>query len=175
MGCHVPFTEEWQSVIGGVLQRLLSFGKVVLSPQRNVGALSEWLLGPWSPPRLRPFSLDCSVWLGGQLRVLVVPIFSHLWMMEAHWCAHWDLQCCRLPYGEKSLHLLVHQLTNLPDLCRSLDHGEKRRPCLVNSPVFQTVTQVFSYESVALKEPQWLTVVRKMCVVTLQMRKDCRW
>uniref|UniRef100_A0A673ZL98 U2 snRNP-associated SURP motif-containing protein n=1 Tax=Salmo trutta TaxID=8032 RepID=A0A673ZL98_SALTR len=42
------------SLIGEVLQRWLSFWKVLTSPQKNSGALSE------------PFSPDCSVWLGGQ-------------------------------------------------------------------------------------------------------------
>jgi hypothetical protein len=46
--CHVLFTEEWlpsghyhKSLIGGGLQRWLSFCKVLPSPQRNSGALSE--------------------------------------------------------------------------------------------------------------------------------------
>ena len=45
-GCHVPFTEEWlpsghKGLIGGMLQRWLSFWKVLPSPQRNSRALSE--------------------------------------------------------------------------------------------------------------------------------------
>jgi len=43
-------------LIGGVLQRWLFFWKVLLSPQRNAGALSEWPSGSWSPPLLRSFS-----------------------------------------------------------------------------------------------------------------------
>jgi len=48
VGYHVPFTEEWvpsglyhTGLIGGVLQKWLSFWKVLLSPQSNAGALSE--------------------------------------------------------------------------------------------------------------------------------------
>ena len=55
-GCHVPFTEEWlpsgqyhKGLIGGVLQRWSFFWKILPSPQRNSGALSEWPLGSWSP------------------------------------------------------------------------------------------------------------------------------
>jgi hypothetical protein len=46
--CHVPFTKEWlppghyhKGLIGGMLQRWLSFWKVLPSPQRNSRALSE--------------------------------------------------------------------------------------------------------------------------------------
>ena len=56
-----------KGLIGGVLQRWLSFWKVLPSPQRNSGALSEWPSGSWSPPWPRPFSTDCSVWPGGSL------------------------------------------------------------------------------------------------------------
>ena len=56
-----------KGLIGGLLQRWLSFWKVLPSPQRNSGALSEWPSGSWSPHWPRPFSPDCSVWLGGQL------------------------------------------------------------------------------------------------------------
>jgi hypothetical protein len=60
----VPFTEEWlpsghstiNGVIGGVLQKRLSFRKVLPSPQRNSGVLSECPSGSWSPPWLKPFS-----------------------------------------------------------------------------------------------------------------------
>ena len=80
-----------------VLQRWLSFSKIVPSPQRNSGAMSEWPSCSWSP-RPKPFSSNCSVWLDDQLwRVLVVPNFFHLRMMEA--TVFLDLQCCR--------HLLV--------------------------------------------------------------------
>ena len=37
------------------LWRWLSFWKVLPSPQRNSGALSEWPSGSWSPPWPRPF------------------------------------------------------------------------------------------------------------------------
>jgi hypothetical protein len=53
-------------LIGGVLQRWLSFWKVLSSPQSNSLALSEWPSGSWSPPWPRFFSPDCSVWTGGQ-------------------------------------------------------------------------------------------------------------
>jgi hypothetical protein len=53
-GSHVPYTE--------VLQRWLFFRKVLPSPQRNSGALSEWQSGSWSPPWPRPFFHDYSVW-----------------------------------------------------------------------------------------------------------------
>ena len=43
-------------LIDGLLQRWLSFWKVLLSPQRNAGTLTEWPLDSWSPPWLRPFS-----------------------------------------------------------------------------------------------------------------------
>ena len=55
-------------LMGGVLQRWLSFWKILPSPQRKFGALSEWPLGSWSPP-----------WT----RVLVVPNFFDLRMMLA--------------------------------------------------------------------------------------------
>ena len=71
---------DHKGLIVGVLQRLLSFWKVLPSPQTNSRALSEWPLGSWSPPWPRPFSPDCSVWpcrpaLG---RVLEVPNVFHL-------------------------------------------------------------------------------------------------
>ena len=75
-----------KGLIGGVLQRWLSLWKVLPSPKRNSGALSEWPLGSWSPPWLRPFSPNCSVWPGRQPslgRVLVVLNFFHWRMMEA--------------------------------------------------------------------------------------------
>ena len=52
---------------GGVLEKWLSFWKVLLSPQSNAGALSEWPPGSWSPPWLRPFYPHLSEWTGGQL------------------------------------------------------------------------------------------------------------
>ena len=63
-------------LIGGVLQRWLSFWKVLPSPQRNFGALSEWPSGSWSPPWPRPTSPNCSVW-----QSFVVPNFFNLRMM----------------------------------------------------------------------------------------------
>ena len=45
-----------KGLIGRVLQRLLSFWKVLPSPQRNSRALSEWPSDSWSPPWPRPFS-----------------------------------------------------------------------------------------------------------------------
>jgi hypothetical protein len=56
-----------KGLIGGVLQRWLSFWKVLPSPQRNSRAQLEWPSGSLSPPWPRPFSTDCSVWPGGQL------------------------------------------------------------------------------------------------------------
>ena len=51
-------------LIGGVLQRWLSFWKIL-----HIGTpeLSEWPSDSWSPPWPRPFSPVCSVWLGGKL------------------------------------------------------------------------------------------------------------
>ena len=49
------------AMIGGVLQRWLSFWKVLPSPQRNYGALLEWPLGSWSPPWPWPLYPNCSV------------------------------------------------------------------------------------------------------------------
>ena len=74
LSCAFFFTEEWlpsghftyKGLIGGVLQRWLSFWKVLPSPQRNSGALSEWSSGSWSPSWLRPFSPNCSVWQGSR-------------------------------------------------------------------------------------------------------------
>jgi hypothetical protein len=66
-----------------VLHWWLSFWKVLPSPQRNSGALSEWTSGSWSPPRPRLFFIDCSVWPGGQLQEeLVVPNLVDLRIME---------------------------------------------------------------------------------------------
>jgi hypothetical protein len=39
-----------EALIGGVLQRWLSFWIDLQSPQRNSRALSDWPLGSWSPP-----------------------------------------------------------------------------------------------------------------------------
>jgi hypothetical protein len=50
-----------KGLIGGVLQRWLSFWKVLPLPQRNSVALSEWPSGSWSPPWPRPFSSDCQL------------------------------------------------------------------------------------------------------------------
>ena len=66
-----------------MLQRLLSFWKVLLSPRRNSRILSEWRLGCWSPPCPGPFSqklTSLARWpaLG---RFLVVPSFFYLRMM----------------------------------------------------------------------------------------------
>ena len=72
-------------LIGGLLQIWLSFWKVLLSPQRNAGALTEWPSGSCSPLWLRPFSPE-SLSLDGRPalgRVLVVLNFFHLRMMEA--------------------------------------------------------------------------------------------
>ena len=68
-----------------MLQRWLSFWKVLPSPQRNYGALSEWPSGSWSPPWQNPFSPNLSVWPGRPAlgKVLVVANFFHLRMMEA--------------------------------------------------------------------------------------------
>ena len=67
-----------------MLQRWLSFWKVLPSPQRNSRALSEWPSSSWPPPWPRHFSPDCSVWpwLPALGRVLVVPNFFHLRMTE---------------------------------------------------------------------------------------------
>ena len=74
-----------KGLIGVVLQRWLSFWKVIQSPQRISGALSKWpsmflvtSLTKALPPRL--FSLAGRPALG---RVLVVPNFFHLRMMES--------------------------------------------------------------------------------------------
>ena len=44
-----------KGLIGGVLQRWLSFSMAFPSPQRKSGALSEWPSGSWSPPWQWPF------------------------------------------------------------------------------------------------------------------------
>ena len=76
-----------KGLIGGVLQRWLSFWKVLPSPQRNSRVLSEWPFGSWSPhwpltKALLPRFLSLAGWpaLG---RVLVGPNFIHLRMREA--------------------------------------------------------------------------------------------
>ena len=73
-----------------MLQRWLSFWKVLPSPQRNCGALSEWPSGSWSPPWPRPFSTRLLSFgrrpaLGRfqTSKVLVVSNFFHLRIMEA--------------------------------------------------------------------------------------------
>ena len=87
VGCHVSFTEEWlpSGLIGAVLQWWLSFRKVIPSPQRNSGDLSEWPSGSWSPPWPKPFSPRLLRLAGRPAlgRVLVVPNFFHLRMMKA--------------------------------------------------------------------------------------------
>jgi len=40
----------WLDMWSAAVQRWLFFWKVLLSPQRNTVALSEGLLGFWSPP-----------------------------------------------------------------------------------------------------------------------------
>ena len=73
-----------KGLIGGVLQRWLSFRNVLPSPQRNSGALSEWPSDYQSPPWPRSFSRLLS--LAGRPalgRLLVVPNVLHLRMMEA--------------------------------------------------------------------------------------------
>jgi hypothetical protein len=80
-----------KGLIGGVLQRLLSFWKVLPSPRRNSGALSEWPLGYWSPPWPRPVSIARLLSLAGRPapeRVLVV-------LISGGHCILGDLQCCR--------------------------------------------------------------------------------
>ena len=89
-GCHVPFT-EWllsghstMQVIGGELQRWLSFWKVLLSSQlhwSSVRVTIGFLVNSLTKALL-PRSLSLAGWpaLG---RVLVVPDFFHWWMMEA--------------------------------------------------------------------------------------------
>jgi hypothetical protein len=71
-----------KGLVGGVLHRLLSFWKILTSPQWNSGALSMWPSGSWSPPWPRPFSPDCSVWPGRPAlgRVLVVPNYLCSWV-----------------------------------------------------------------------------------------------
>ena len=92
-GCHVPLTEEWlpsgyPTIKAWVLQRWLSFWKVLPSPQRNSWALSEWPLVSWSSWLLilagRPA-------LG---RVLVVPHLKDFKNDGDH-CVLGDLQCYR--------------------------------------------------------------------------------
>ena len=90
-GCHVPFTVEWlpsghyhKDLTSGVLQRWLSFWKVLTSPQRNSGALSVtigFLVTSLTKALLtRLLSLARLPALG---RVLVVPNFFHFKIMEA--------------------------------------------------------------------------------------------
>ena len=71
-------------LIGGLLQRWLSFWKVLLSPQRNAGALTRVTIGLFVTSLTkallpRSLSLDGRLALG---RVLVVPNVFHLRMME---------------------------------------------------------------------------------------------
>jgi hypothetical protein len=72
----------YKGLIAGVQQRWLSFWKVLPSPQRNSGALSEWPSGSLSPKPILPWLLS----LAGQPalgRVLVDANFFHLRMMGA--------------------------------------------------------------------------------------------
>ena len=80
--CHVPFTEEWLSsghyhkgLIGGMLQRWLSFWEVLLSPQRNSVRVElcqsdHRVLGHL--PDLLPRLLSLAWWpaLGSHLRMM---------------------------------------------------------------------------------------------------------
>ena len=88
-GCHAFYwgvASFWslynKGMIGGVLQRWLSFWKVLPSPQMNSVALSVWFLVTSLTKALLPRlpSLAGRPALG---RVLVVPNFFHLRMMEA--------------------------------------------------------------------------------------------
>ena len=87
----VPFTEEWllsghdhKGLIGGVLQRWLSFWKGLPSPQRNWSSVRVTIrfLVTSLTKALLPRLLSLARWpaLG---RVLVVPNFFHLRIMEA--------------------------------------------------------------------------------------------
>ena len=83
-----------EGLIGGMLQRWLSFWKVLPPLQRNCRALSEWPSRSWSPPWPRPFFLDCSFWLGGQLWKSLGGSKFHPFMNDGSHCG--DLQCCRM-------------------------------------------------------------------------------
>lgn len=86
-----------KGVISGVLQRWLSIWKVLPSPQRNSGALSEWPSGSWSPPWPTPFFPDWQGGLAGRPalgRVLIVPNIFHLRMMGATVFLA-TFKCCR--------------------------------------------------------------------------------
>jgi hypothetical protein len=82
-----------KGLIGGVLQRWLSFWKVLPSPQRNSGAMSVWPSGSWSPPWLRPFSPNCSIWPGSSRKSLggsnILPFKNdggHFVLGDLQWC-----------------------------------------------------------------------------------------
>ena len=73
--------------ISGVLRWWLSFWKFLPSPHRISGAQPELPSGSWSPLLPRPFSPDCSVLARRPVlgRILVVPNFFHLRIMETLW------------------------------------------------------------------------------------------
>ena len=80
-----------KGLIGGVLQRWLSFCKVLPSPQRTSGALSEWLSGPWSPPWPRPFSPIAQFGRAASSRWFQASSIKEWWSHSVLG----DLQCCR--------------------------------------------------------------------------------
>ncbi len=98
-------------LVGGVLQRLLFFWKVVLPPQRNAGALSEWPSGSWSPPCLRPFSPECSVWLGGLFQ-------EESWWFQTYSIYEWWRPLCSLGPS-----MLQKWFCSLPQICTLIQSG----------------------------------------------------
>jgi hypothetical protein len=80
--------------IGGVIQRWLSFWKVLPSPQRISGALSEWQSGSWSPHRPRPFSPDCAVWREASSRKSLGVCKLLPFKNDGGHCVLGDIQCC---------------------------------------------------------------------------------
>ena len=73
-----------KGLIGGLLQRWLSFWKFLPSPQRNSGVLSEWTSGFWLPPWPRP---------SPPIAQFGWPV-SYRKSLGGH-CVLGDLQCCR--------------------------------------------------------------------------------
>jgi hypothetical protein len=84
-----------KGLIGGVLQRWLSFWKFLPSPQRNSRTLSEWPSGSWSPPWPRTFPLIAQFGQVANSRKSLGGSKLLPFKNDGGHCVLGDLPCCR--------------------------------------------------------------------------------